>query len=717
MRRVKQRDVSDCGVACLAAIASHYDKRLSVARIRQLTGTDASGTTVYGLMQASRYLGFVARAVKAAPTELAQASFPAIAHVLVNERLLHYVVVAKLGRKRVTIMDPATGRFEKKSLAEFSKMWSGVLILMAPGVTFEPVDSRRSRLSWYAQLLKPHAPLLIQALCGALLSTLLALAGSFYIQKVVDSVLVESNTELLNLLTLGMFSALGFSVLLGVGQNLLLTRSGQVIDLTLILSYYRHLFTLPQTFFDGMRVGEMVSRINDAVKIRAFLNQQGANLIVSALTLVMAVAAMFVFSWKLALLSVGFLLVYSVLFKIAIWRNRLFSRRIMEQSADLDAQIVESLEMASTFRRFERAWIAEVKTESLLVKLLESTYASGIFAIAVNSFGSVLVQSFTIVMMWIGASAVIRTEMSPGQLISCFALTGYLTGPANNLLSVIVSALETQVAADRLFEILDLESEKDSGTIDLREIERLDVALDNVTFAYPGRLPILKGVRARFRPGEITLLRGESGCGKSSLLTLLQRFHAPSEGNIFFGDYEIGYLDAVSLRSQIAVVPQKIDLMSGTVTENITFCAAEPKMARILALCKKLGMLDFVEALPHGFETLLAENGKNLSGGQRQRIAIARALYVENALIYLFDEPTTALDEKSEGYFFEVLRELRDAGKIVILVSHDSRLIPFANRVYELKNGVIKLLAKAPAPPGKEIKLLPAPPTKTACGS
>src|SRR6516164_5826440 len=148
MRRVKQRDTSDCGVACLAAIASHYHVRLSVAQVRQMTGTDASGTTVFGLVQASKYLGFVARAVKAQPTELAKASLPAIAHVLVNETLLHYVVIVKLGKKRVTIMDPATGRFSKKSLVAFQKMWSGVLILMAPSVTFAPVDQRRSRLSW-----------------------------------------------------------------------------------------------------------------------------------------------------------------------------------------------------------------------------------------------------------------------------------------------------------------------------------------------------------------------------------------------------------------------------------------------------------------------------------------------------------------------------------------------------------------------------------------
>ncbi len=689
MRRVKQRDYSDCGVACLAAVASHYDMRLSVAQLRQLTGTDQSGTSVFGLVEASKQIGFLAKAVKAEADELSTVAFPAIAHVIVREAHFHYVVLLRTTRNYVKVMDPATGRLSKYSLHEFKGMWTGVLVLLAPGSALEPSNKQSSRLSWYLRLLKPHRSTLIQALFGAILGTFLALTGSFYIQKVVDSVIVESNAQLLNLLSVCMLLVLAFQVVLNIGQNLLLTKSGQNLDLTLILSYYRHLFTLPQTFFDGMRVGEMVSRINDAVKIRTFLNQQGATFIISALTLVFAVLVMFVFSLQLALLSLAFLAIYSVLFVFAIWRNRLFSRRIMEQSADFDAQIVESLEMASTLRRFDRQWIAEMKTESLLVRLLNTTYSSGLFGIGVNTLGSIVVQGFTIALLWIGASSVMQAQMSPGQLISCFALMGYLTGPANSLLSIVVSALEVHVAADRLFEIMDLESEKNSGTIELDNISPLEIRFENVSFAYPGRPAILRNVNARFLPREITALRGESGCGKSSILALLQRFYLPAEGHIFFGQFDIRYMGRSSIRSRIAVVPQKIDLMSGTIVENIALGEFEPDMQRIINICAKAGVIDFIQSLPEGFETRLAENGRDLSGGQRQRLAIARALYMD-APIYLFDEPTAALDEISEKRFLNILEELRDLGKIVILVSHDSRLISVADRIYKVSNHTIE---------------------------
>ena len=145
-----------------------------------------------------------------------------------------------------------------------------------------------------------------------------------------------------------------------------------------------------------------------------------------------------------------------------------------------------------------------------------------------------------------------------------------------------------------------------------------------------------------FCSGEITALSGESGCGKSSIPALLQRFYLPAEGRICFGQFDIRYMRRSSIRSRIAVVPQKIDLMSGTIVENIALGEFEPDMQRIINICAKAGVIDFIQSLPEGFETRLAENGRDLSGGQRQRLAIARALYMD-APIYLFDEPTAAL--------------------------------------------------------------------------
>ena len=184
-------------------------------------------------------------------------------------------------------------------------------------------------------------------------------------------------------------------------------------------------------------------------------------------------------------------------------------------------------------------------------------------------------------------------------------------------------------------------------------------------------------------PGEIALLRGESGCGKSSILALLQRFYLPAEGRIFFGQYEIRYISASSLRTQIAVVPQKIDLMSGTVIENIALGECEPDMRKsALPSAQSSACWTLSSRCRKALHARLAEGRKKSSqGGQRQRLAIARALYID-APVYVFDEPAAALDEVSENRLLNVLQGLRDLGKIVILVSHDRRLVSFADRVY-----------------------------------
>src|SRR5258708_13288214 len=156
MKSVKQRDWSDCGVACLAAVASHYDMRLSVAQIRQLTGTDQSGTSIFGLVQASKQLGIIAKAVKAQTDELSGIAFPAIAHVVVRGKHFHYVVVLRIKKNRVTVMDPASGRFSRYPIHQFQQMWTGVLVVLAPGISFHPSVHRPTPSASYLPFLRPH---------------------------------------------------------------------------------------------------------------------------------------------------------------------------------------------------------------------------------------------------------------------------------------------------------------------------------------------------------------------------------------------------------------------------------------------------------------------------------------------------------------------------------------------------------------------------------
>ena len=285
-KKIKQHDITDCGAACLASIAAHYQLQLPIARIRQYAGTDKKGTNVLGLLEAAQKLGFDAKGVKGGLDSLSKIPKPAIAHVIVNKQLHHYVVIYKVTPSHITIMDPAVGKFQKKTLKAFAEEWTGVLVIMQPNTDFQKGSSKVSVYKRFWFLLKPHKFVLTQALVGAIVYTLLGFSTSIYIQKITDFVLVSGNTKLLNLLGVVMLGLLIIQYIISVYKDIFLIKTGQQIDARLILGYYKHLLKLPQSFFDTMRVGEIISRINDAVKIRHFINGVSLNLTVNVLILI-----------------------------------------------------------------------------------------------------------------------------------------------------------------------------------------------------------------------------------------------------------------------------------------------------------------------------------------------------------------------------------------------------------------------------------------------
>jgi ATP-binding cassette subfamily B protein len=272
--------------------------------------------------------------------------------------------------------------------------------------------------------------------------------------------------------------------------------------------------------------------------------------------------------------------------------------------------------------------------------------------------------------------------------MSCYSLSSYLTGPISSLIGLNATIQETFIATDRLFEIMDLELEADQGLIDFSPIHAGDIRFEHVTFRHAGRATALHDICLVFPGGKITALVGESGSGKSTLLALLQRNHVPDQGRIIIGAHDVRYYRLASLRRHLAVVPQQTHLLSGTVLENLAPGDLQPDLERILGICHRVGVLEFIERLPQGFFTRLAENGVNLSGGQRQRLALARALY-RAAPILLLDEPSSALDARSEETLMCVLRELRAEGRTILLAAHNPRLVAIADHVVTMAGGRI----------------------------
>jgi ATP-binding cassette subfamily B protein len=684
-RNVKQRDITDCGAACLASVAAHYGLQIPVARVRQFASTDTKGTNVLGLIKAAEKLGFQAKGVRGPFEGLAEMPKPAIAHV-VKGQLHHYVVIYRTTPKFIEVMDPAEGEMIKQSPEAFKKEWSGVLVLLEPDADFSMRNEKTSHLARFWSLLQPHKSVSLQALFGAVVYTVLGLATSIYVQKIVDNVLVEGNRNLLNMMSIIMLLILIFQLFIGNLKSIFALKIGQQIDARLILGYYKHLLKLPQQFFDTMRVGEITSRISDAVKIRVFINDVAIGLAVNAFIVLFSFALMFSYYWKLALIMLLIIPVYFAIYWISNRVNKKYQRRLMEKNADLGGQLVESLNSVATVKRFSLEEAHNMKTETKFVSLLRTIFKSTMANIYIGSASSIATSAIVIILLWTGSLFVIDQQLTPGELLSFYALAGYFTGPAMSLIGANKSMQDALIAADRLFEIMDLEQEESTDKLVLQRDMVGDIAFNDVSFRYGSRAPVFSHFNMHIRKGTITAIVGESGSGKSTLLSLLQNLYLLEEGNIAIGGVDIKYIENESLRKIVSVVPQQIDLFAGTVLENIAIGDYEPDVRRVLAITLQLGIADFIERLPGGFQAMLGEHGVNLSGGQRQRLAIARALYRDPEVLIL-DEATSSLDPVSEQYVQNTIKLLREAGRTVIVIAHRLSTIMHADVINVLQEG------------------------------
>lgn len=686
--KIRQHDLTDCGAACMASVAAYHHLELPIARIRQYASTDKKGTNILGLVEAANKLGFSAKAVKGPYECLEEIPKPAIAHVIVQEKLHHYVVIYEVAKDTVTYMDPADGQLHVSPHDVFRKIWTGILLLLAPGETFETGNEKVSVITRFAYLLKPHKSTLIQIIFGAIVFTLLGLSTSIFLQKIIDNVLPDRNANLLNLMGVVMIVLLVLQLFINYSKTILTIKTGQQIDARLILGYYKHLLTLPQQFFDNMRVGEIISRMNDAVKIRVFINDVLITLAVNFFIVIFSFTLMFTYYWKLALIMLAIVPFYALIYFFSNKVNKRTQRKLMETSAELESQLVESVNSVGTIKRFGIETFANLKTETRFIKMLQSIYRSAINGLWIGNSSSLITNLFTIILLWAGTSFVLKNLITPGELLSFYAIIGYFTGPVSSLIGMNKTLQDAMIAADRLFEIMDLERESLENKTALTPDMIGDINFKDVHFRYGSRVNVFEGLNLHIPNGRITAIVGESGSGKTTLLSLLQNIYPLQSGNILIGDYDIRYLSQESLRQHVSVIPQQIDLFAGSVTENIALGEFEPDIRKMIRICQELDILSFIEKLPNGFNTYLGENGASLSGGQRQRIAIARALYKEPSIL-IMDEATSALDSRSEKFIQQTISGLRGQQKTIILIAHRLSTVMLADKIVVMQQGKV----------------------------
>jgi HlyB family type I secretion system ABC transporter len=681
---VRQVDEMDCGSACLAMVARHFGRAVSLARIRELLHTSVNGTSLRSLCQGGRAIGLAVRAVHAPAERLDQMPLPAILHWEGN----HWVLLYDIDGKRAKIADPAVGLrvVDRRAL---TRRWSGYAALFDYTPALEDAPLGKPSFTWLWAFVRPHLPLLRRAVALAVMVSLLEASFPVFTQLVVDRAIVDRNLALLHTVVAAMTAVLCVTVISTLVQRYLLAFVAVRFDGKTLDHLTHRLLALPLRYFRERRTGDIQRRLAGMRQVRQFVVQSGVLALTSAAELATALVLMFVYSRTLALVFLATTPLYLLLMVFSSRRLRPIFDELegafgAYASQQLDAiKGVETVKAMGSEGALRAAMVAEFNGLSRRQFRADFTMMSYEGVIRTVMFLS------NALFLWVGASEVMDGKLTLGALVAYGSLVAMANGPLAVGLRMWDDLQYVQVLLNRLRDIFEHEPEQGESHDHLLSTRALHgaVTLDGLGFRYggPESPPILQGISLEVRPGERVAVVGRSGSGKTTLVKCLAGLHEPSEGTISFDGVELRRFDYHALRRQIGVVLQETYLFNDTIAANIAFGDEEPDRARVVEAAEAASAHGFIDRLPLGYDTKVGESGLLLSGGQRQRIAIARALY-HKPKILIFDEATSALDAESER---AVQRNIEGilAGHTSFVIAHRLSTIRDADRIVVLDAG------------------------------
>lgn len=553
-----------------------------------------------------------------------------------------------------------------------------------------PPGVELATLSRIFRCLRPYRrhSLLVLLIIGA--GAVLNLSPAVFIKAIIDTAIPARDLDLLLLFTGGMVLGPLVAGLLGVGQRYLATWIGERVMLDLRVATYERLQAQSIAYFVQARPGEAVSRVlNDVQGVGSVLSSTLVNVFQNVIVLVTTAALIFALDWRLALVAVAALPLFITPTRRVGARRKALKRQAQAKTAELTGLLTETLSVsgATLLKLFarERAEVDRFQGEaSALMKLtLEQSLVGRWFNLLLQLFEAIGPALVFLVGGWL----VIDGQAPLGTVVAFVTLLRRLYPPASSLAGVRVDLLTSYAYFDRVFHLLDLETEIESPKrpVPLPAV-RGKVELRDVTFRY-GDNVVLDHLSLTIEPGQRVALVGPSGSGKTTLVALLPRLHDPHEGAVLLDGHDVRTLELGALRRSVAVVTQETFLFNASVLENLRLAKPEATREEIEIAAKAAMVHDLIANLPDGYETIVGDRGHRFSGGERQRLAIARALLADPKVLIL-DEATNALDSESEVVVQAALDRLR-VGRTSISIAHRLSSLRGADRILVLDHGHI----------------------------
>jgi ATP-binding cassette subfamily B protein RaxB len=674
---ILQTEAPECGIACVAMIASYHGWRTDLAAMRLRLAPSMKGVTLAHILAMARGMGMSGRGLKTEPEGLAQLKLPCILHWDLN----HFVVLVAADGKRITVHDPAVGR-RVMSLAEAGKHFTGVAMELTPTPEFQRKDERQQvRASQLVGSLSGLRGVLVQVLLLSLALEVLSLAAPFFLQLAVDRVVVSRDAQLLTVLGVGFVGLALFAAAITGVRAWLGAYLSTHMSLRLQDGLFGKLLWLPLVWFEKRHIGDIVARFRSVDAIQKTLTVTFLESVMDGVMVLVTLLLMAWYSLTLTAVVLGATLLYGLTRWLLYAPLRRATDEKLLHEGRSSTHFIETLRGMMAIKLNRRELERRGAYQNLLVAQANADAQVQRVAIVQRTAHALIFGLESVIVVWLGASIVIDGLLSVGMLFGFLGFKLLFINRIINLTDKLVEFRMLDLHAERVADITLTEPEPGSGLPVANAPRSFAIEARGLGFAYGVEGPVFRGVDLDVQPGEMVAIVGPSGAGKTTLVKVLVGLLDRTEGSLTVAGRDLRDWDLGALRSRVGVVMQDDQLFVGSIEDNISFFDPhhDPKAVRA---CAKLAMVDVdVEAMPMGYNTLVGSLGTALSGGQKQRILLARALYRQPAVLFLdetFDQLDLALEQR-------ITTQLRSLGMAIVIVSHRSDTVREVDRIIELK--------------------------------
>ncbi|GGC41510.1 ABC transporter [Siccirubricoccus deserti] len=652
---ILQTEAAECGLACLAMIASYHGHRIDLNTLRRRHPVSLRGVTLRGLIQLASQLHLASRPVRYELEDIRELTLPAIVHWDLN----HFVVLKAVTAKGVVVHDPATG-VKTLTLETASKHLTGIALELSPAEGFAPKQERARlpfRVFW-AQMPGMSSPLAQIFLLSVILE-LLVVAAPFYMQLTVDEVVARGDTDLMLALALGFGLLMAIQVATNALRSHIMLVVQNAMHFQMGARLFHHLLRLPLEFFEKRHIGDVLSRFNSLTPIRTAMAE---GLVLAAIDGIMALATLamiFVYSAQLALVTLAALLFYVVLRLVHYRRFRDLNEAKIQADAQENSNFIETARAIQTVKLFNRESDREAQWLNRYADAVNADIRLGRAQVQFQTMNRAIFGVEQIVTVYLAAMLALDNLLTVGMIFAFMSYKQNFTTKASTLVEKAIEFRLLDLHLERLSDIAmnPLERGHDRPLAYAQPIQGA-LELRNVSFRYAETERfVLENVNLKVEAGKFITIMGPSGGGKTTLLKIMLGLLEPTSGEVLVDGIPLQTIGVRVYREQVAAVMQEDMLLSGSIADNICFFDPAFDQERMVMCAQMAGVHEEVMSMPMAYNSLIGDMGSSLSGGQKQRVLLARALYKSPRILFL-DEGTAHLDVEKEKQINERLRRL-----------------------------------------------------------